>query len=348
MNDFNSVKLKNLILHIVGNKVQEESLILEEEIEIGKYELLYKEMLHYFLRPINSGARYQFCDESGDLKLNEMYGFAKRIFENPAEFKVQSENMAKHLFSSSTHPRIQGGEFYVAYLEDCIVDGDVVDGIGIFKSEKKNVFITVNPELEGMKLDYKKGSNKIDKACIILNDRKESGFKILLKEESKKSVESGYWSESFLRVEQIADSHLHTTNYLQLCRGFVADVFNEDHNVEKPEQIAFLQRSLNYFGTRDEFNVVEFENEVLEEPDVIDSFIEFRKDISEKYDIEVYPEFQISADAVRKARKDFKCLIKLDGGKVQIAVKGNEEYIEKGFDNERNMNYYTVYFHEED
>ncbi|MEH0153996.1 nucleoid-associated protein [Limibacter armeniacum] len=348
MNDFNSVKLKNLILHIVGNKVQEEPLFLQEELPFKEYELFYKEMLHYFLRPINSSARYQFFDESGDLKLNEMYGFAKRIFENPEEFKVQSENMAKHLYNTSTHPRIKGGELYIVYLEDFIVDGDVVDGIGIFKAEKKDGFMTVNPWTDGIKLLYRKGSSKIDRACIILNDRKETGFKILLKEESKKSVESGYWSESFLRVEQIADSHLHTTNYLQLCRGFVADVFNEDHNVEKPEQIAFLQRSLNYFGTRDEFNVVEFENEVLEEPDVIDSFIEFRKDISEKYDIEVYPEFHISADAVRKARKDFKCLIKLDSGKVQIAVKGNEEYIEKGFDNERNMNYYTVYFHEED
>ncbi|MEH0156151.1 nucleoid-associated protein [Limibacter armeniacum] len=353
MLDFNSVKLKHIALHKVGNKVQEEDLVLGEfELALEEGSNLQKGVMEYFLKPIKEGAMYHFWDESGDLNLNEMFGFARRLFANPFdEFMLQSQNMAKHLYGNSTHPRIKGGEFYVAYLEDCIVDGDVVDAIGLFKSENKERFLKVSDSENGQfELKQEEGVNikKLDKGCLIVKSEEDKGFKVILKDSPQKSVEAQYWKESFLRLMAREDSYYHTQNYLQLCRGFVEDVFNEDHNVEKPQQIDLLNRSLKYFSEKDEFNVVEFENEVIEEPQVIDAFSDYKKDFKEKYEIPVYDEFNISSQAVKKSKKDFKSLIKLDGGKVQIAVKGNEQYIEKGFDNDKNMNYYIVYFHEEE
>lgn len=352
MLDFNSVKLKHIALHKVGNKIQEEALSLSDfELELEDGSPLKKGMLEYFLKPFKEGAMYHFWDESEDLNINEMFGFSLRMFANTFdEFMLQSKNMAKHLYETSTHPKIKGGEFYVTYLEDCIVDGDVVDAIGLFKSENKEQFLTVKDSEDGyFGLSQEEGTNikKLDKGCLIVKAEEEKGFKVILKDSPKKSVEALYWKESFLRLKAREDSFFHTQNLLNICKGFVEDVFNEDHNVEKPEQIDLLNRSWKYFSENDEFNVVQFENEVIEEPQVIDAFKEYKADFIEKFEIPTYDEFNISQNAVKRLKKEFKTVIKLDS-KIQIGVNGNEQNIEKGFDNEKNMKYYIVYFNEEE
>ncbi len=57
-------------------------------------------------------------------------------------------------------------------------------------------------------------------------------------------------------------------------------------------------------------------------------------------------EFDISGSAVKKMKKVFKSVIKLDKN-FHIYVHGNRDYIRKGFDEESGMNYYQVFFKEE-
>lgn len=46
------------------------------------------------------------------------------------------------------HPKINGGELYIAYFKDCVIDGQLTDGVGIFKSETKETYLRVF--LQGM------------------------------------------------------------------------------------------------------------------------------------------------------------------------------------------------------
>jgi hypothetical protein len=49
---------------------------------------------------------------------------------------------------------------------------------------------------------------------------------------------------------------------------------------------------------------------------------------------------------VKKQSKVYKQVLKLDRN-FHIYIHGNNEFIERGFDEEKNMNYYKVYFREE-
>jgi hypothetical protein len=56
--------------------------------------------------------------------------------------------------------------------------------------------------------------------------------------------------------------------------------------------------------------------------------------------------FDISGAAVKKQARVYKSVLKLDKN-FHIYIHGNKDLIEKGFDDGRDMNYYKVYFREE-
>ena len=57
--------------------------------------------------------------------------------------------------------------------------------------------------------------------------------------------------------------------------------------------------------------------------------------------------FDISETAVKKQSKNFKSVIKLDKN-FHVYVHGDTKFLEKGFNEEVNMNYYRLYFKEEE
>ncbi|NME70528.1 nucleoid-associated protein [Flammeovirga aprica] len=353
--DLSNVKLSQLVIHKVGNKTQEEPIELAEfEIEIENYSPLYKSVMDYFLKSFKPGPMYHFAAPEGQESFtdNEVFVATEAIFSNPYEqFMTRSREMAELLFEASTHPRIKGGELFIAVLRDCVVDGDVVDAIGLFKAEHKEMFLTVGDKTDvgNFELEQSEGVSvkKLDKGCLIFKCEEEKGFKVMLKDSPTKSVEALYWKESFLQLKPREDNFFHTKNYLDMCVGFVEEVFNEDHAVEKPAQIDLLNRSLKYFNEKEDFNVVDFENNVIEEPEAIEAFQEYKVDFQEKKEIPVFDEFKVSKEAVRKSKKEFKSIIKLDK-KINITISGNEQNVEKGYDSERNMNYYMIFFNEEE
>ena len=56
--------------------------------------------------------------------------------------------------------------------------------------------------------------------------------------------------------------------------------------------------------------------------------------------------FEISGNAVKKQQRVYKSVLKLDKN-FHIYIHGDRELIEKGFDDGKSMNYYKVYFREE-
>jgi hypothetical protein len=93
-------------------------------------------------------------------------------------------------------------------------------------------------------------------------------------------------------------------------------------------------------------------NEVLDNPDLISEFKNYKVDKGEKYSIEDVSSFSISNSAVTEARKSFKNVINLDTGitiKMDfINPESAEKFIEKGWDEERQMYYYLAYFNKEE
>lgn len=346
MYKFNDVTLERLVVHQVGNKIQEQDLVLSK-YEISMHDETVEELLMtYFLSSFKSEALHHFFHET-DLELNEIYNYAMKIFDHPTHnFFEQSKNIAKHLYEKSTHPNIKSGEMYLAYFTDCVVGDDMCDAIGIFKSETKDTFIKVYPKNEGFDVDYDTGINikKLDKGCLIFDLEDDKGFKVAIVDKTNKQEEAVYWKENFLSLKPREDSYYHTHNYLNICKDFVTDVFNAEHNVDRSEQIEMLNKSVQYFDANEAFDSQSFEQEVIGgEPEIVDAFRDYKEAYAEERNLMTFDEFDISPNAVKAQKKNFKSILKLDKN-FHVYIHGDRKYLEKGFDEEKDLKYYKLYY----
>ena len=60
-----------------------------------------------------------------------------------------SGQIAKYLYKVANHPKIKSGELYVVYFKGVQIEGNMLDAIGIFKSENKETYLKVYPEKGG-------------------------------------------------------------------------------------------------------------------------------------------------------------------------------------------------------
>lgn len=334
--------LNKLAVHFAGNKSQDETLILskkETKIDAEINPLLTK----YFLSGFKTEEYFHFFHDT-DLKYNEVFSFVSEIFEDPETLFENSVNLAKHLYEKSLHPKIKSGEFYVVYFEDYQMGEYSSDAIGLFKTENKDVFLKVKHTEDQLLLESEKGIslNKPDKACLIFNVEKENGFIVSVIDNTNKNIEAQYWIDEFLKVKQRHDKYYNTQNLLALTKTFVTNELPEHFAIEKADQVDLLNRSVKFFKEKEEFDFEEFSNEVIGQPEVIESFNRFKEEYQKEHDIEIADNFNISASAVKKQARIFKSVIKLDKN-FHIYIHGNREMIESGTD-EVGRKFYKIYY----
>ena len=133
---------------------------------------------------------------------------------------------------------------------------------------------------------------------------------------------------------------------LSVYKTFVTEKIDADFDISKADKIDMLNRSIKYFKEKDHFNMDEFSNEVIGNDEGIALFKDYKKQYEQDFDAPIDDSFSINNVAVKKQARVYKSVLKLDRN-FHIYIHGNKELIEKGFDAERNMNYYKVYFKEE-
>ncbi|WP_432710682.1 nucleoid-associated protein [Pedobacter sp.] len=350
MISFFEASLAELSIHRIGNKSADEFYVLSEESLVLADEQLKELLLQYFLSPyVKVNEIYRFFHPNDDLNLNEVYHFAEAIFEKGGNFHENSQQLAKYLYEVSSHPKIKSGELYVAYFENVQIEGETHDAIGIFKSETKETYLKVYPENAGFGVSYEQDAiniSKLDKGCLIINCEKEEGYKVAVIDQTNRSAEAVYWKDEFLKLKIRNDNYNQTNNVLGVYKEFVTQKLDEDFEISKADKIDLLNKSMKYFKDKETFDIDEFSNEVIANEEGIASFKNFKKSYEEEFDTSIADNFDISDAAVKKQAKAFKSIIKLDKN-FHIYIHGNKELIEKGFDDDRSMNYYKVFFKEE-
>lgn len=337
--------LSEIVLHIIGNK-STEGLINFSNTHLDITDEIRYLLSSYFLSPFKSSEYYNLTHES-DLRLNEVFVYTSRIFDNPENLYKESVNLAKHLYEQSVHPNIKGGEFYTVYFKDCILDGKTVDAVGLFKSENKDTFLKVFPSGDGFEIESEKGVNinKLDKGCLIFNTEKENGYVVSVVDNTNRGAEARYWIDDFLHVKPRQDEYHDTHNILSLCKNFVTKELPKNFEVSKADQADLLNRSVQFFKDNDNFNLQDFANEVINQPDIIENFASFKDAYQKEREITISDNFAISESAVKKQSRVFKSVIKLDKN-FHIYVHGNRELIEQGVD-EKGRKFYKIYYYEE-
>ena len=304
----------------------------------------------YFLKAFRDKEEnyFQFAHDV-DLEYNDMFKMASEIFENPSKTHDISKKITKHLFEQSNHPHIKNGEVYVTHLTNISIDNNVVDAIGIFKSELKADFLQFEEKGNSLDMILQQGINlnKLDKGCLIFNYKKEEGYKILTVDSNR--YDAKYWLEHFLSVDAFQDENFKTKKYLKFCQDFAKEVVFPAE--DKKQEVMFMNRAVNHFAKNDQFEESNFLNEVIDNPDLISEFKSYKVDKGEKYSIEDLTSFPIANAAVSDARRTMKNVINLDTN-IQIKLdfinpESAEKYVEKGWDEEKQMYYYLVYFNKE-
>lgn len=284
-----------------------------------------------------------------DLEFNTLFTLAKKIFDNPHGTHLLSEDIAKHLYEQSDHPHIKAGELYIAHLEGVQIDNIKTDALGIFKSELKQDFLQFRESGTNLEMILEQGINlnKLDKGCLIFNHEEDEGYKVLSVDSNR--YDTKYWLENFMGVETFEDDNFYTKKYLKFCQDFAKDVVLPAE--DKKEEVLFMNRAVNHFAKNDTFEETAFMNDVIDNPDLIPEFRHYKTEQSPKYKIEDLTDFSISNKAVTAQRKKIKSVINLDTN-IQIKMdfinpESAEKFVEKGWDEEKQMYYYLVYFNKE-
>lgn len=345
--DFTSTQIKDLAIHRVGNSMREEGYFLSKRTTVIKDTEQHDLLLKYFTVVFTDPSFYQFTHPVQPNQ-NTLLQSCERLFSNQINLLSFSEEAARWLYSQSVHPRVKGGELYVAFLHNASFDGEAVRAIGIFKSESKAPFMRVMHEGETYNFEFEQGIglNEIDKACIIFDVEGEDGYRVCLHDKQGKGEEAQYWKHDFLGVKPCGDSYNQTRQFLNLCKNYIKDQLPQEFEVEKTDQIDMLNKSVAYFKDNEQFDYDSFSRAVIQEPQIMNSFNRFKTDFEQRNELNLQDDFDISPIAVKSQSRIFKSVIKLDRN-FHLYVHGNRELIEKGYDEGRQMHYYKVYFNEE-
>ena len=344
-----NTQIESLSIHKVGNKNKAESLFISKAPHHLNDETtgLLKE---YFFKPFREKEEsYYRLFHEADLSFNPLYEAATKIFNEPRNIHELSGDIAKHLYDQSNHPHIKSGELYVTYLTGLQLDNVKTDAIGIFKSELKQDFIQFEEQTDHLEILVQQGINihKLDKGCLIFNTDSEAGYKVLSVDSNR--YDTKYWLEQFLGVAVLTDNNFYTKNYLKFCQNFAMDVVLPAE--DKQQEVLFMNRAVNHFAKNNAFEETNFMNEVIDNPALIPEFKHYKVEKGPKYSIEDVSSFDIANKAVSLARKSIKNVIQLDTH-IQIKLdfinpESAEKFVEKGWDEEKGMFYYLVYFNKE-
>lgn len=259
-----------------------------------------------------------------------------------------SQQVAKHLYEVSEHPKIKAGEVYVVALDRIQMEGEEHRAIGIFKSENKEAYLKVYPNSNGFQLDYEQEAiniNKLDKGVVIVDVEGEEGYKVLVVDQTN-NTEAVYWKDDFLKIRTRNDNFQQTGNMLKVVKNFVTEKLDETFELQAADKIDLLNRSMNYFKSKETFDQQEFEEEVIGNPQAASLFKRYQEDFEQEFDSPFQANFEIAAPAVKKMAPSYKSVIKLDKN-FHIYVHGKREYLETGFDEDRGLHYYKLYFENE-
>jgi len=347
--DFSQSKIKHLIIHEIGNKLRDEKIFLSTKLQ-NLDKNLENILLNYFLKSFLIQQDFYRLNHNSDLNLNEVYSYSKSIFSenNETSFIETSQNIAKHLYEYTLHPKITRGELIIVQISDIGYEDNLIDLIGIFKSENKDSFLKVIKDEKSIKVKDNIGINvsKLEKGCLVLNTDEIEGYLVLNIDNNNQRTD--YWTNKFLNLKPI-DNDIHKTKeIIKLCKNFSNDVLSSQYDTDI--KFTFNNDYINYFEDNDFYDVDDFTDNLFKDDKMKKDFFEYHKSNEESFDFDMYDKFELSQSDIKKEKKKIKNIIKLDTKlelKVLLDRDNGTKNIEKGFDEEKGMYFYKIYFNEE-
>lgn len=341
MHYFDSTTISGSVyLHQVGNNCNDEPLVLSNT-PLVLSDSLKKDLKQYFLSHFKRAEYYCFEHETS-LSLNEVYVYVSAIFDELDGIAEQSKYLAQCLYRKSSHPNIKCGEFYVVHFKNCLLDGEMVDAVGLFKSENKDSFLKIQRNGDRFEIIQELGVDmkRLDKGCLIFNTHKEDGYVVLVVDNSNSST-AKYWIEDFLLVKRRNDSCAQTQNAMVMCKSFISQLPSE---INKADKAAMMNRVVD--GLKQKSVSIDLVADMAFGPKLSAGFKSFRSEYQDAHDVRFDESFQGAPESIKRRVTSMLTTIRLDKN-FDLNIHGGEQFIERGYDEERGMKYYKLYFNEE-
>ena len=343
-----NASISKFIIHKVGNKFNDTKNAFSEKL-VDFDEASYDLMLPFLLRSFASVVQSYRFNHHANIALNEINSYSNQIFNDDEAFIEVSKHIVTHLYEQSTSANIKTGDVLVVMFEGIEYNEITTNAIGIFKIENKVNFFQTYLENNSYDVLVQKGisSKKVDKGCLILNQADTEGPIIFSVDNN--SYDAQYWLNQFLNIKYADDANNHTQQYIELCKEFSTEILKTTYGAQ--EQNTFLAKTIDFFKENEVVNVERFKEDVFDEDKLKTLFDSYKKTYEEEQNIVLRNQFDVAERVVTKEKKKIKTDIKLDTN-IQIkldidAPDASAEYLERGYDDEKKMHYYKVFFNVE-
>lgn len=334
-------------LQRVGNKLtQELSYTTQEEIVFTEEEEAL--LKTFFLRSLKSSNDLMRFSHHVSLDYNTIYDNSKQYFDQQISFIEYSNTILHHLFEKSNHPQIKTGELFVIHFDGFQFDDMATEAIGIFKIENKVDYLKFHHQENDLDFTINKGVKlqKIDKGCLIIPTQVSDGYRVISIDNN--SYDTNYWKKSFLGLEEVRNDSYQTKHHLHLLSSFSNTLVENSDTFTQKE---FISQGIQLFNDHEVMSKDLLEEALLSPFEVVDSYTQFRDQYNKEHNLDLEEHFTVSGNTLKKEKRKIRNQINLDTN-IQIKLDlsdgdGVKEHIEKGYDAERKMHYYKVFYNEE-
>jgi hypothetical protein len=342
MLNYGNATLAQVSLHRCGDRNQNEGTTFSEK-PLDLNEETERTLCDFMVAPFSRlFEEFRFNSESLVKPLIE------DVFAGTLDLFEASKEITDLMYEVGEHPKIGSGDVLVGFIKGLVFEESISDAICIVKIESKENFLITNFNKGDTSFKFRLGSrsSRIEKAFLVLNKEDEQGYRSYAIDSGSRGDEAYYWKDRFLGLEPKQDKHFQTKQLISVYKDFVVDEVAKNFEATKADQADLIQRSINYLKGNEKFNMEEFQNQVIVQPEVIDAFKGYVNQQAIASDYQIPEEFEISEPALKKQGKFIKSVIKLDKN-FHVYVHGSRENIERGFDEATGRFYYKLFFKEE-
>jgi len=186
---------------------------------------------------------------------------------------------------------------------------------------------------------------KPEYACLILPDPAD-GYQLYILEPAKAEGSRTAWSLHLFPFFQLTDDAFHAKQFFKMVKNFSEEVLVKEQHQPREKQISFLSESLDFAKENHGISIPDFNNEVLREASVIDAFENYQEKYSGEKHWNPPDQFAMTEKMQDQAKKFVRSVIKLDKN-FHLYVHGRRDRIEQGFDQEKKMKYYKLWYESE-
>lgn len=349
MLDFSAAQLRRLAITWAGNKNRNEGISVPKQTLVPPDAYAEELLTGAFLKPFEKSEEFFYFFHEEDVSNHAVYQSIHTIFQDPDTIAAEAGKLTQHLYQHSELPKIQGGEFFVAYFEELLLQGEAVSAIALVKIQSKEPVLKTERSAESFVLNVLEGIplDKLETAALIFNLDETEGYRLCAVDTVSKRDEHSFWKDGFLRLRPIEDNYFNTRHYIGLSSEFITQKMPYKFGLDRTDQIDLLNRTALYFKENESFEIDDFSGALFPEPEQQEAFKDFKEEYAKAYAIPLESKFDISNQAFKKEFKVLKSVIKLDKN-FHIYVHGRRDLIERGFDEDKGKKYYKVWFDDEE